>query len=103
MRSLELPENGIKSSNLHKTFRFTVHCDLLPLNKWADTMIRGKILHDTVDTIALLSLRKEMKGSGISTSEIFDRTQSLMCSQKSSGIVTTEGASCSALRSLYCT
>ena len=36
------------------------------------------------------ALRKEMKGSGISTSEIFGRTQSLMCSKKSTGIVTTE-------------
>ena len=66
------------------------YLDLLPLSKWTDTTIRGKILHDTIDTIVLLSLRKEMKGSGISTSEIFGRTQSLMCSKKSTGIVTTE-------------
>lgn len=66
------------------------YLDLLPLNKWTDTTIRGKILHDTIDTIVLLSLRKEVKGSGISTSEIFGRTQSLMCSKKSTGIVTTE-------------
>lgn len=66
------------------------YLDLLPLNKWTDTTIRGKILHDTIDTIVLLSLRKNMKGSGISTSEIFGRTQSLMCARKSTGIVTTE-------------
>jgi hypothetical protein len=66
------------------------YLDLLPLNKWTDTTIRGKILHDTIDTIVLLSLRKKMKETGVSTSEIFGRTQSLMCSKKDTGVVTTE-------------
>lgn len=66
------------------------YLDLLPLSKWTDATIRGKILHDTIDTIVLLSLRKQMKDSGISTSEIFGRTQSLMCSRKKNGIVTVE-------------
>lgn len=66
------------------------YLELLPLSKWTDTTIRGKILHDTIDTIVLLTLRKTMKGSGISMSEIFGRTQSLMCTKKSSGIVTIE-------------
>lgn len=63
---------------------------MLPLSKWTDTTIRGKILHDTIDTIVLLTLRRQMKESGISISEIFGRAQSLMCSRKQNGIVTVE-------------
>ncbi|MBO5570689.1 MAG: hypothetical protein J6A79_17405, partial [Clostridia bacterium] len=66
------------------------YLDLLPLSKWTDTTIRGKILHDTIDTIVLLTLRRQMKESGISISEIFGRAQSLMCSRKQNGIVTVE-------------
>ena len=66
------------------------YLDLLPLSKWTDTTIRGKILHDTIDTIVLLSLCKAMKESGVSTSEIFGRTQSLMCARKNNGMVTVE-------------
>lgn len=66
------------------------YLDLLPLSKWTDTTIRGKLLHDTIDTIVLLFIRKAMKESGVSTSEIFGRTQSLMCARKNNGIVTVE-------------
>ena len=87
----ELLSDYICRTEIEEVFKTSKeYLDLLPLNKWTDTTIRGKILHDTIDTIVLLSLRKEVKGSGISTSEIFGRTQSLMCSKKSTGIVTTE-------------
>lgn len=66
------------------------YLDLLPLSKWTDTTVRGKILHDVIDTIALLLFRKTMKPSGLSTSEIFGRCQSLMCSNNRRGIVTVE-------------
>jgi len=55
------------------------YLDLLPLSKWSDLTVRGKILHDIIDTIALLMLRKNFADSGISTSELFGRSQALMC------------------------
>jgi len=55
------------------------YLDLLPLSKWSDLTVRGKILHDIIDTIALLMLRKNFADSGISTSELFGRAQALMC------------------------
>lgn len=66
------------------------YLDLLPLSKWTDITVRGKILHDIIDTIALLLFRKAMKPSGLSTSEIFGRCQSLMCFHNKQGIVTVE-------------
>ena len=55
------------------------YLDLLPLSKWSDLTVRGKILHDIIGTIALLQLRKALSNTGISTTEIFGKTQSLMC------------------------
>ena len=66
------------------------YLDLLPLSKWTNQTVRGKILHDIIDTIVLLLLRKSLKQSGRSTSEIFGRCQGLMCSKNSRGIVSVE-------------
>lgn len=66
------------------------YLDLLPLYKWTDVTVRGKILHDIIDTIALLLFWKMMKPTGLSTSEIFGRCQSLMCFNNRQGIVTVE-------------
>lgn len=54
------------------------YLELLPLSKWSDQTVRGKILHDIVDTIILLLIRKEMETTGVSTSGLFGKTQSLM-------------------------
>ena len=66
------------------------YLDLLPLSKWTDETVRGKILSDIIDTIVLLNLRKEIGNSGISTSEIFGKAQSLMCFRNRDGMVTVE-------------
>lgn len=66
------------------------YLDLLPLAKWTDLTVRGKILHDIIDTICLLELRKGLLKSGKSVSEIIGRCQSLMCCRNSKGIVTVE-------------
>ena len=66
------------------------YLDLLPLSKWIDSTVRGKILHDIIDTTALLQLRKSMRQSGLSTSEIIGRCQSLMCCRKKDGTITVE-------------
>ncbi len=66
------------------------YLDLLPLRKWTDETVRGKILHDIVNTIVLLKLRKEYVPSGISINEIAGKTQSLMCSKGRNGLVRVE-------------
>lgn len=66
------------------------YLDLLPLSKWTDQTVRGKILHDIINTICLLELRKQLLSSGRSVSEIIGRCQSLMCFRNSKGMVTVE-------------
>ena len=66
------------------------YLELLPLSKWTDDTVRGKILHDILNTIVVLLLRKKMDNSGISTSELYGKTQSLMCFRNNSGMVTVE-------------
>lgn len=55
------------------------YLELLPLSKWSDQTVRGKILHDIIDTIILLKLRKVMETTGISVTRLFGTTQSLIC------------------------
>ena len=66
------------------------YLDLLPLSKWTDQTVRGKILHDIINTICLLKLRKQLLPSGKSVSELIGRCQSLMCFRNNKGIVTVE-------------
>ena len=66
------------------------YLDLLPLSKWTNQTVRGKILHDIINTICLLELRKQILPSGRSVSEIIGRCQSLMCFRNNKGIVTVE-------------
>lgn len=66
------------------------YLDLLPLSKWTDLTVRGKILHDIINTICLLFLRKELLPSGRAVSEIIGKCQSLMCFRNNRGVVTVE-------------
>ena len=60
---------------------------LLPLSKWTNDTVRGKILHDIIDTIIVLLLRRQCDSTGFSLSEIFGRCQSLMCCNDGSQFV----------------
>ena len=66
------------------------YLDLLPLSKWTNETVRGKILQDIVSMVGLLMLRKSITESGVSISEIFGKCQSLMCFRNSQDIVTVE-------------
>jgi hypothetical protein len=66
------------------------YLDLLPLSKWSDQTVRGKILSDVINTVVLLSFRKAVNEGGYSTSEIIGATQSLMCFRNRDGMVTVE-------------
>lgn len=66
-----------KIENVFKTSK--EYLQLLPLSKWNEASVRGKILADIINTIILLLLRKEIRKSGYSTSELFGVAQSWMC------------------------
>jgi len=66
------------------------YLNLLPLSKWSDLTVRGKILSDIISTIALLQLRKTLSEPGISTCKLIGKTQSLMCTKKKDGTVIVE-------------
>lgn len=66
------------------------YLEMLPLSKWTDETVRGKILHDIIDTIIVLNLRRAVDNSGRSLSEIYGKTQSLMCTLGRDQIVTVE-------------
>lgn len=63
---------------------------LLPISKWTDLTVRGKLLQDVIDTIFLLKFRQTISESGTSVSEIFGRAQSLMCFLNSNNDVIVE-------------
>ena len=68
------------------------YLQLLPISKWTDLTVRGKILHDIIDTIILLMLRKKLLGNdkGMSLTSIFGKVSSIMCCCHSDGNVTVE-------------
>ena len=66
------------------------YLELLPLSKWTDLTVRGKILHDIINTIVLLEFRKQISQSGRSASDIIGKSQSLMCYLNDKGMVTVE-------------
>ena len=66
------------------------HLGMLPLRKWSETTIRGKLLFDIISTIVYLELRKSLKESTISVSSMIGKTQSLMCLCDAKGNVTVE-------------
>lgn len=58
------------------------YLDLLPLSKWTDQTVRGKVFSDIICTIILLSFRKFVgsKDKGLSVTEILGKASSQMCS-----------------------
>lgn len=66
------------------------YLSLLPISKWTDLTVRGKLLHDMIDTIYLLKFRQAVFQSGILVSEILGKAQSLMCFLNSNNDVIVE-------------
>lgn len=66
------------------------YLELLPLSKWSDQTVRGKILHDIINTIIFLKLRQVTETTGISVSRLLGKTQSLMCFKNQYGEVLVE-------------
>lgn len=66
------------------------YLDLLPLNKWSDTTVRGKILNDCIATIIYTQYRTLMNQLGYSVTEAFGKCRSLMCLTEDNGTVHIE-------------
>lgn len=52
---------------------------LLPLCKWSDTTVRGKILSDVITAIVKLNMLQMRKSSELSMSSVIGKCQSLFC------------------------
>ena len=84
----ELIREYFERTNIEVVFKTSKeYLGLLPLSKWTDSTVRGKILHDIIDTIIVLQLRKQYDSTGYSLSEIFVFCQSLMCRNEGGQIV----------------
>lgn len=66
------------------------HMCLLPLRKWTETTIKGKLFFDMISIIVYLELRKKLKASNISVSSMIGKAQSLMCLCSSTGNVNVD-------------
>lgn len=66
------------------------YLQLLPLSKWTDVTVRGKILHDIINEIVFLELRRSLETTGISMNRLFGKTQSLMCFKNKDGVAMIE-------------
>ena len=66
------------------------YVNLLPLCKWNETTISGKILLDIIDLNIYLMLRKKMSGAKKAVTEMLGAAQSLMCHCDKNGIIKIE-------------
>lgn len=55
------------------------YLQLLPLNKWTDKAVRGKILNDIISTITYCAMREKISPSGESIPSVLGKSSSLMC------------------------
>ena len=66
------------------------YLDILPLEKWTATRVKGKLFSDIIEEIAFLYLRKALAGEGIATTRLIGSTSSLMCLRKRDGDIEVE-------------
>ena len=78
-------------TDIETTFKTSKeYLDLLPLSKWTDQTVRGKILSDMICTIIYLQMRKKLTRIGVSMPKLIGKTQSLMCTKKANGHIMIE-------------
>ena len=65
------------------------HLRLLPIAKWTETAMRGKVLHDVICTVAVLQVRKAVAAAGRawSPTDLWGKTSSLMCFRNGPSLV----------------
>lgn len=76
-------------TEIEKTFKMSKeYLRLLPINKWKDDTVRGKILTDIISTTIFLMLKKELKAySNASIPDLIGSTQSLMCIKDNNTVI----------------
>lgn len=80
-------------TNIETVFKTSKeYLDLLPLRKWTDLTVRGKILSDIIATIVLLMLRKETTPLDKALSEYFGKLGSITCFKSSANRLTVSRA-----------
>lgn len=76
----EILDDYFERTSIETTFKTDKeYLKLLPLCKWSDTTVRGKILSDIIDSIVRYFLYRLTKGASWSISSMIGRCQSLMC------------------------
>ena len=76
----EMLDDYFSRTRIETTFKTDKeYLKLLPLRKWTDTTIRGKILSDIIDSIIRQTAHELGKGTIYSMSAMIGKTQSLMC------------------------
>ena len=65
------------------------HLRLLPIAKWTETAMRGKVLHDVICTVATLQVRKAVADAGRcwSPTDLWGKSSSLMCFRNGPALV----------------
>lgn len=67
----------ISIENFFKTSKS--YLSLLPLSKWSDLTVRGKIMFDMINTILYLQIRENVNKNKLSTSKVVGILESLIC------------------------
>lgn len=64
--------------------------DLLPLSKWHNQTVQGKILNDLICSIIYVNLKEKINAKNKATSKLIAKSQSLMCFKKANGTIFIE-------------
>ena len=76
----EMLDDYFSRTNIETTFKTDKeYLKLLPLRKWTDAIVRGKILSDIIDSIIRQISHELGRGTIYSMSAMIGKTQSLMC------------------------
>jgi len=76
----EILDDYFCRASIESTFKTDKeYLKLLPLCKWTDTTVRGKILTDIISSIIRQQLQETIKGSPWSIPSVIGKCQSLMC------------------------
>ena len=76
----EMLDDYFSRTRIETTFKTDKeYLRLLPLRKWSDTTVRGKILSDVIDSIIRQTAHELGKGIIYSMSSMIGKSQSLMC------------------------
>lgn len=76
----EILDDYFTRTNIETAFKTDKeYLKMLPLRKWNDTTVRGKLLCDIIDSIIRQSMHELGRGIIYSISSLIGKTQSLMC------------------------